>query len=298
MTLKIDGMRFGRLVALEKVGSVKKKVVWRFRCDCGTVTDLPATFVARGHTQSCGCLRIEASRESVARDIAGKRFGRLLVVGRSGTSEGAGRIGWNCVCDCGSEVVRSSKNLVNGTAASCGCRKREAGAENILARVVDYVGQRFGKLVVTKEVKQLQPGIKRWACACDCGGTKVARHTDIQAGRVISCGCAARGPHVTDPFMPAHARAVGSAAGATRRARKRGAGGAYTAKQLQEVFARQRYLCANCGKKLKLVGDHKIALAIGGSNHIENMEGLCVPCNSRKNAKDEIAWAQENGRLL
>lgn len=299
MTLKIDGMRFGRLVALEKIGSVKKKVIWRFQCDCGNTIDLAATFAKQGHTQSCGCLRVEASRESVARDIAGQRFGRLLVVARSGTSEVSGRIGWRCLCDCGSEVVRSSKNLVNGTATSCGCRKREAGMANVMARVVDYVGQRFGKLVVTHEAEQRQPGVKRWACACDCGGTKVARHTDIQAGRVISCGCAKQDPVV---YMSAKARAQGAVGTNARRARINKAGGKFTAAQIDDLYAKQRGRCAGpgCGVKLgdDFRRDHKVPLARGGSNDILNMELLCQPCNARKHAKDPIAWAQENGRLI
>ena len=44
--------------------------------------------------------------------------------------------------------------------------------------------------------------------------------------------------------------------------------------------------------------DHRVALANGGTNDIGNIELLCGSCNQRKSAKDEIAWANENGRLL
>ena len=35
-----------------------------------------------------------------------------------------------------------------------------------------------------------------------------------------------------------------------------------------------------------------------GTNDIGNIELLCGSCNQRKSAKDEITWANENGRLL
>lgn len=44
--------------------------------------------------------------------------------------------------------------------------------------------------------------------------------------------------------------------------------------------------------------DHRTALVNGCTNDIGNIELLCGPCNQRKSAKDEIAWANENGRLL
>lgn len=44
--------------------------------------------------------------------------------------------------------------------------------------------------------------------------------------------------------------------------------------------------------------DHRRALADGGTNNIGNIELLCGTCNLRKHAKDPIAWARENGRLI
>jgi 5-methylcytosine-specific restriction endonuclease McrA len=85
-----------------------------------------------------------------------------------------------------------------------------------------------------------------------------------------------------------------------RRAQKKGSGGSFTQHQVALLKVLQQGCCANCGCDLgdRYHRDHRTPLALGGSNQIENIELLCAPCNLRKNAKDEIEWAQENGRLL
>lgn len=88
------------------------------------------------------------------------------------------------------------------------------------------------------------------------------------------------------------------------KANRKGATGSHTGKDILFIFNSQRGLCANCNKKLFKSGknkyhvDHVIALARGGSNWPDNLQCLCPSCNMSKGAKDPIAWAQENGRLL
>lgn len=50
------GKRFGRLVVLEDVGSVKNQRMWRCQCDCGNEKIVPTSYLTSGDTQSCGCL--------------------------------------------------------------------------------------------------------------------------------------------------------------------------------------------------------------------------------------------------
>jgi hypothetical protein len=56
----------------------------------------------------------------------------------------------------------------------------------------DITGKRFGRLVVTGLGAPTATGRRRWACACDCGGTALAGAADLRAGKVMSCGCAKR----------------------------------------------------------------------------------------------------------
>jgi hypothetical protein len=57
-------------------------------------------------------------------DITGRRFGRLIVSGYHSTSPSKKRY-WLCVCDCGTEKIISSSNLVCGHTTSCGCYWKE-----------------------------------------------------------------------------------------------------------------------------------------------------------------------------
>lgn len=59
-----------------------------------------------------------------AADLTGRRFGSLVALER----EGATRWGtplWRCRCDCGTEKLVASHNLLGGSTKSCGCRQGE-----------------------------------------------------------------------------------------------------------------------------------------------------------------------------
>ena len=54
------GQRYGRLVALERAGTYRKKQArWLFLCDCGETCIVMANSVRQGLTKSCGCPRNE-----------------------------------------------------------------------------------------------------------------------------------------------------------------------------------------------------------------------------------------------
>ena len=60
MGKKIDlvGKRFGRLIVLADVGKDKcANRVWRCKCDCGNLVNVPGNKLRTGRTKSCGCYR-------------------------------------------------------------------------------------------------------------------------------------------------------------------------------------------------------------------------------------------------
>jgi hypothetical protein len=50
------GQRFGKLVALRRVGNdCHRNAVWECRCDCGRCVEIRSNSLASGRSKSCGC---------------------------------------------------------------------------------------------------------------------------------------------------------------------------------------------------------------------------------------------------
>jgi len=60
-----------------------------------------------------------------AKDLAGERFGRLVVLSLAGRNPRR----WLCVCDCGVEKEVRGDNLLSGHTTSCDCLRRERVSE-------------------------------------------------------------------------------------------------------------------------------------------------------------------------
>lgn len=56
--MDLTGQRYGRLVVLRRAEK-RKPVVWKCRCDCGTIKDIRAGQLRTGKTRSCGCIALE-----------------------------------------------------------------------------------------------------------------------------------------------------------------------------------------------------------------------------------------------
>lgn len=103
------------------IGETRKKgkKYYKCRCDCGVVKDVYYRSVEKGFSTSCGCVRSELTRNRV-KDLTGERFGKLVVLNRDLSRDGAY---WNCKCDCG--VVKSIKGTSltkkKEPTRSCGC---------------------------------------------------------------------------------------------------------------------------------------------------------------------------------
>jgi len=62
-------------------------------------------------------------------DLAGKKYGRLLVLYKSGHDKNK-KIAWYCECECGTYVIVPSNSLRTGNTKSCGCLKKESCSKN------------------------------------------------------------------------------------------------------------------------------------------------------------------------
>jgi len=61
--LNLKNKKFGRLT-VQSLASVKEyKSYWKCKCVCGKITTVWGGHLKSGHTQSCGCYKIDRSRE-------------------------------------------------------------------------------------------------------------------------------------------------------------------------------------------------------------------------------------------
>lgn len=66
-------------------------------------------------------------RATLAHDLTGRRFDRLVVMerGPNQLSGGQSKARWHCRCDCGGHTLVQANNLCSGHTSSCGCLNRE-----------------------------------------------------------------------------------------------------------------------------------------------------------------------------
>jgi hypothetical protein len=62
------------------------------------------------------------------------------------------------------------------------------------ARLVDMIGQRFGRLEVVAKALNSKAGAARWVCTCDCDAKvrTIVRGDSLRSGASRSCGCLGR----------------------------------------------------------------------------------------------------------
>lgn len=123
---------------------------------------------------------------SRVKDETGKRYGRLVVIERAGSTSNGIAL-WKCKCDCGNEVVVQGAHLRSGHTVSCGCKGLEIAGHNFQ----DLTGQRFGMLTVIKRVKNINKQVA-YECKCDCGKTIVTLGKYLKFNHKSSCGCQRR----------------------------------------------------------------------------------------------------------
>jgi len=179
---RILGLKFGRWTVLEYAGKDKNSAdLYKCKCSCGKIKKVRIASLKKGNSQSCGCI--------LSSDLTGKKFGRLYVLGRCGTSKGR-KILYRCRCDCGKIVKRQSTNLTNSETPSCGCANKDINQKTGELRRYDLRGVVFGELTVVKENGRDSKGEVYWYCVCSCGGEKIIRGRFLRNGKAKThCGC-------------------------------------------------------------------------------------------------------------
>ena len=191
------GMKFGRLTVIEKAEdhvypSGAHRPRYKCLCDCGNEVIVMANSLKNKSCQSCGCLQRERASKVNSVDLVGKKFGRLTVLSKSDKRNKKGDVMWECICDCGKHVIKTTAALTHNKSRlkSCGCatvdRIREVSFK-------DLTGQKFGRLTVIRvaephEIKDKAKGT-HWFCQCSCGNTTVVTVQNLHGNHTQSCSC-------------------------------------------------------------------------------------------------------------
>ena len=197
------GERFGKLVVKEYMGTDNfRNSLWKCECDCGrTIIEkgslLTNGLVTMGKVVSCGVCEDKFSKEDISQNenvdyidtsLIGKRFGRLVVneVFLKVTNEETNKSQMfaKCKCDCGNEIKVLVTSLKTGKTLSCGCLKLEKARRTKFLLTDDFIGKRFGKLVVDSYDDEK----KKWKCICDCGNVKYLKKGNLTNNGYRSCG--------------------------------------------------------------------------------------------------------------
>ncbi len=123
----------------------------------------------------------------MAKDITGKRYGKLVALNSTGKKKNDCYI-WLCQCDCGSYKEVSIAHLNSGLVVDCGCGREERKLKN----TIDLTNQRFGKLTALEyegSVRKSWGMCRIWKCRCDCGNFVLASTAELRSGDKKSCGC-------------------------------------------------------------------------------------------------------------
>ena len=183
--LEIAGKKFKNLTVVSRAENNKfGQSRWLCKCSCGSEVVVSGTALKNGKSKSCGCLR---SKHKI--NLIGKRFGLLEV--KSFAYSKPKRTFWNCVCDCGNELITRGDSLRKGKTQSCGCYQKESAIKTGKEKVISEIGNRYGKLVVVDRTVNQSKTKKTayWLCKCDCGNFSKIRSSHLRNGSIVSCGC-------------------------------------------------------------------------------------------------------------
>lgn len=58
-----------------------------------------------------------------------------------------------------------------------------------MAKALNLIGQKFGRLTVIERIENTKRGQTRWLCRCECGNETKVQGSNLKNGHVKSCGC-------------------------------------------------------------------------------------------------------------
>lgn len=81
--MRLDGLRFGRLVVVKFNAVIKKNAYFNCVCDCGAVIKARGSHLKSGNVQSCGCFMVETIKRIKTKHGHAKNPGEMSAAYRS-----------------------------------------------------------------------------------------------------------------------------------------------------------------------------------------------------------------------
>ena len=147
------------------------------------------------------------------------------------------------VCSCGVNIRPQSSH----------CRRCSREARNI-ARTKDHRGDTFGFLTVLDNPYVRINRTTKWLCQCVCGREKYFNIDSLKKGTTVSCGCKRRELHRTALLKarPTHLVSVTRFHNIKIKAERRGLQFTITREYLEELWLKQKGMCAISSVVLEL----------------------------------------------
>lgn len=183
--MDLKGKVFGRWTVIgDYVLNAKGERKWLCRCACGTERYVVERSLKHGGSLSCGCIRKENAKKSVAHDLTGKQFGELVVLHVAEYQRKNGGVWWTCRCACGNEYDVPGSLLVTGRRTNCNNPIHKKYFSK------DISGQRFKMLTALYPLPERgRRGGVMWRCRCDCGNEVDVLYNHLVYCNMVSCGC-------------------------------------------------------------------------------------------------------------
>jgi len=122
------GQKFGDLLVIEKLGTIKQHSYYKVKCSCGKEFDIMGGDLQSGNTTSC--LECGYKRRGLKnqKEYIGQKFGKLTPFKKYIINS---QSYYDCYCDCGNIKYKIRSGSLSGEhTRSCGCLWKEAISKN------------------------------------------------------------------------------------------------------------------------------------------------------------------------
>lgn len=217
--INMIGLRFGRLMVVERLPNYGSQALWRCLCDCGKEVQILGGQLRYRKYTSCGCARLErVTKHGHTRSTGGNRkikspeYLSWIGMKQRCTNPRAqsyriygGRGITVCdrwlysferfLADMGPRPEGTSLDRINKDGdyepANCRWATAKEQAANRDNHTAQLLGMRFHRLLVIDAEPPTGEGII-WIARCDCGNTVRSHAWALKVGKTKSCGCLRR----------------------------------------------------------------------------------------------------------